>query len=131
MTNGADKQQVNTDQAPAAIGPYSQAAIAGDFVFVSGQLGVNPATGKFNGETAAEQTEQALRNLDAVLTAAGASLHGLVQVTVYLADMADFADVNAVYQRLVPPPYPARVCIQAAALPKNARIEIAAVAVRG
>jgi len=131
MTNRTDKQHVATNQAPAAIGPYSQAAVAGDFVFVSGQLGVDPGTGEFKGESAAEQAEQALQNLRAVLEAAGASMQGLVQVTVYLADMADFAEVNAVYERLVPAPYPARVCVQAAALPKNARIEIAAVAVRG
>ncbi len=121
---------ISTSDAPAAVGPYSQGVSAGALVFASGQLGIDPATGVFAGETAAEQAAQALENLDRVLRAGGASLADAVLVTVYLADLADFGAVNEVYAQRVPAPFPARVCIEAAALPKGGRVEISAVAVR-
>ncbi|NOY80730.1 MAG: hypothetical protein GXP31_06970 [Kiritimatiellaeota bacterium] len=121
---------ISTPDAPTAVGPYSQGVCAGPFVFVSGQLGTDPTTGEFVGKTAAEQADQALDNLDRVLRAGGASLADAVLITVYLADLADFSAVNEVYARRVPPPFPARVCIEAAALPKGGRVEISAIAVQ-
>ena len=122
------KTAVATPKAPKAVGPYSQAVVANNFVFAAGQLGIDPRTGAFAGHTAAAQAEQALINLGNVLEAAGSSLADAVAITVYLADLADFDAVNAVYARYVSTPFPARVCIQAAALPKNARVEISAIA---
>ena len=121
---------VRTDHAPAAVGPYSQGICAGQFVFAAGQLGIDPGTGAFVGETAAEQAAQALDNLDGVLRAGGASLAGAVMLTVYLVDLEEFGAVNTVYAEKVPAPFPARVCVQAAALPKGGRVEISAIAVR-
>ncbi len=116
--------------APEAVGPYSQGIVAGPFVFASGQLGILPGTGKLAGKTAAEQAAQALDNLDQVLRAGGASLAQAVMITVYLTDLAEFDAVNRVYARKIPSPCPARACVQVAALPKNARVEISAIALR-
>lgn len=124
------RSAVSTAAAPAAVGPYSQAIGAGQFVFAAGQLGIDPETGTFAGDTAAEQAAQALDNLDQVLQAGGASLASAVMLTVYLVDLEEFDTVNAVYAEKVPPPFPARVCVQAAALPKGGRVEISAIAVR-
>lgn len=122
------KEIVATENAPGAIGPYSQAVKAGDFVFVSGQIPIDPATGNFVSEDVAEQTEQVFKNLSAVLEAAGSSLKNVVKTTVFLADMNDFAKMNEVYARYFTENYPARATVQAARLPKDARVEIEAIA---
>jgi 2-iminobutanoate/2-iminopropanoate deaminase len=125
-----NRRSVSTPGAPAAIGPYSQGIRAGELMFCSGQLGLDPATGELvEGDTAAE-AERALRNLGAVLDAAGCSFADVVKVTMFLADITDFASVNAVYTRFVPDPPPARSTVAVAGLPKGARIEIEAIAVR-
>lgn len=122
---------VNTDKAPEAIGPYSQAVRAGDLLFVSGQIGADPATGRFAGQDAASQTEQCLRNLEAILTEAGAGLQDVVKATVFLADMDDFQPMNEVYARFFPSRPPARACVQVARLPRGALVEIEGVAYLG
>ena len=120
-----------TDQAPRAIGPYSQAVRAGDLVFASGQIPIDPATGEFVAGGVAEQTEQVLRNLTAVFEAAGVSMNQVVKTTVFLADMDDFTAMNEVYARFFGEAPPARATVQAAGLPRNARVEIDAIAVIG
>jgi 2-iminobutanoate/2-iminopropanoate deaminase len=124
------RHAVSTPGAPAAIGPYSQAIRSGELVFCSGQLGLDPATGRLVEGDAAAQGERALRNLGAVLDAAGCSLGDVVKVTMFLADMADFAAVNVVYSRFMPDPPPARSTVAVAGLPKDALIEIEAIAAR-
>lgn len=123
------KQIITTEEAPRAIGPYSQGVVAGGFVFASGQIPLDPQTGEFVAGEIAEQTEQVLRNLTAVLEAAGSSLDRVVKTTVYLADMSDFTLMNEVYGRYFEAAPPARATIEAARLPRNARVEIEAVAV--
>ena len=125
------KQIVKTKQAPQAIGPYSQAVRAGGFVFASGQIPLDPETGEFVAGGVAEQTEQVLRNLSAVLEAAGASLDRVVKTTVFLADMNDFAAMNEVYGRYFKEDAPARATVEAARLPRDARVEIEAIAETG
>lgn len=120
---------VSTDGAPGAIGPYSQAVKAGGMVFCSGQIPIDPATGEFVSEVVAEQTEQVLKNLGEVLTAAGTSLNSVVKTTVFLADMNDFAEMNEVYSRYFSENKPARATVQAAGLPRGARVEIDCIAV--
>ena len=120
--------RISTPDAPGAIGPYSQALGAGDFLFLSGQIAINPATGQVVEGGVVEQTHQVLKNLGAVLTAAGSSYAQVVKTTVYLQDMADFAAMNEVYGTYFAAPAPARATIQAAALPKGVRVEIDAVA---
>ena len=122
---------VATDQAPSAIGPYSQAIVSGHEVFTAGQIALDPSTMEIVGEDVATQTEQVLTNLAAVLDAAGASLSQVVKTTVYLADMGDFPAMNAVYERHFGNHKPARSTVQAAGLPKQALVEIDAIAVRG
>lgn len=122
------KEIVVTENAPGAIGPYSQAVKAGDFVFVSGQIPIDPKTGNFVSEDVAEQTEQVFKNLSAVLQAAGSSLQNVVKTTVFLADMNDFGRMNEVYARYFTESFPARATVQAARLPKDARVEIEAIA---
>ena len=122
------KEVISTDAAPKAIGPYSQAVKANGMVFCSGQIGLDPATGEMVSRGIGVETEQALENLKAVLTAAGSSLDKVVRADVYLADMADFAAMNEVYARYFGAPSPARATIAVAALPKNARVEIAVTA---
>lgn len=126
--NRAVKQVVQTEDAPGAIGPYSQAIVAGGMVFTSGQIPIDPRTGEFVSGGIAEQTEQVLRNLAAVLEAAGSDLGNVVKTTVFLADMSDFAEMNAVYARHFTNDPPARSTVQAARLPRDARVEIEAVA---
>ncbi|WP_456409768.1 RidA family protein [Oceanithermus sp.] len=123
-------QRVQTERAPAAIGPYSQAVRAGGWVFVSGQIPLTSAGELVEGgiET---QTEQALRNLQAVLEAAGSGLDRVVQVNAFLASMDDFARFNEVYARFFSEPYPARAVIEAARLPKDVRVEVACIAEGG
>ena len=122
------KARIQTDNAPAAIGPYSQAIRANGFVFVSGQIPTDPATGEFVSGGIVEQTEQVLKNLGAVLDAAGSSLLQVVKTTVFLADMAEFAEMNQVYGKYFGETPPARATVAAAGLPRNARVEIEAVA---
>ncbi len=119
---------ISTTQAPAAIGPYSQAIRADGYLFCSGQLGLDPATGDFVAPDVAAQAEQALRNLGAVLEAAGLTFGDVVKTTIFLADIGDFAAVNGVYGRFVTDPPPARSTVAVAALPKGGRVEIEAIA---
>ena len=122
------KKIISSPNAPAALGPYSHAVEAGGFIFTSGQIGLDPATGKLAGETTLEQAEQVLRNLEAVLAAAGLTFANVVKTTVLLTDLADFAEVNALYGTRFPADPPARSCFQAAALPAGAKIEIECIA---
>ena len=124
------REIVATEAAPQAIGPYSQAVSIGDFVFTSGQIPIDPQTGVFVEGGIAEQTEQVLRNLAEVLRAAGMSLEAVVKTTVFLADMNDFAAMNEVYARYFSNEPPARSTVQAARLPRDARVEIDVIAVR-
>jgi 2-iminobutanoate/2-iminopropanoate deaminase len=125
------KDIVATDRAPRAIGPYSQAIRAGELVFASGQIPIDPATGEFVTGGIVEQTEQVLRNLTAVFEAAGVRLNQVVKTTVFLADMDDFTAMNEVYGRFFNSEPPARATVQAARLPRDARVEIEAIAVTG
>lgn len=125
-----EKQVVATQLAPAAIGPYSQAIMAGDMIFTAGQIGMEPATGNMAQGGILGETTQALSNLQAVLAAAGCGLADVVKTTVFLADMDEFGTMNGVYEAFFPPPYPARSAVQAARLPRDARVEIEAIAVR-
>lgn len=124
------KDAVRTEDAPDAIGPYSQAVIAGDLVFTAGQIGLDPATGEFAGEDVAAQARQVMENLAAVLEAAGLELDDLVKTTIFLTDMGDFETVNRIYGAHLSEPYPARSTVEAAGLPRDARVEIEAVARR-
>lgn len=120
---------VSTPNAPAALGPYSQAVDTGSTVYCSGQLGLDPATGNLADGVQA-QTHQALRNLQAVLNEAGLSLDNVVKTTVFVQDLADFGTVNEIYGTYFHGGFPARSCVQIAALPKNALVEIECIAVR-
>jgi 2-iminobutanoate/2-iminopropanoate deaminase len=122
------KQIIKTDRAPQAIGPYSQAVKANGFVYVSGQVAFDPATGQFVAGGIPEQTEQVLRNLTAVLEAAGTKLDRVIKTSVFLADMEDFAAMNEVYAKFFPNDPPARTTIQAARLPRDARVEMDVIA---
>ena len=124
------RQAVSTNGAPAAIGPYSQGIASGDLVFCSGQLGLDPATGDMVEGGVEAQAERALRNLGAVLDAAGVGMNDLVKTTIFLASMDDFAAVNAVYTKFMPEPPPARSTFAVSALPKGGLIEIEAIARR-
>ena len=118
------REAVSTDAAPRAIGPYSQAIRAGSMLFVSGQIPLDPATGAMVDGDIAAQTHRVFANLKAILDAAGASFDHVVRTTVYLADMNDFATVNEIYGTYFSSPAPARATVQAARLPKDARVEI-------
>lgn len=123
-------QAVRSDRAPAPIGPYSQAVLAGNELFCSGQIALDPQSGELTGGDAASQAEQALRNLGAVLEAGGMSYADVVKTTIFLIDMNDFAAVNEVYAKYFDAAKPARSTIAVAALPKGARVEIEALAKR-
>lgn len=123
------KEIISTENAPGAIGPYSQAIKAGNMIFVSGQIPIDPQTGEFVSDKIAEQTEQVLKNLSAVLDAAGATLQNVVKTTVFLADMNDFAAMNEVYAKFFSANKPARATVEAARLPRDARVEIECIAV--
>jgi 2-iminobutanoate/2-iminopropanoate deaminase len=125
------KQIIATESAPQAIGPYSQAIVAGGFVFASGQIPIDPATGQFVDGGIVEQTEQVLRNVSNLLEAAGTGLARVVKTTVFLADMNDFAAMNETYARFFGENPPARSTVQAARLPRDARVEIEVVALAG
>lgn len=122
------RETVGTAGAPAAIGPYSQAIRAGDFLFCSGQIPLDPSTGKMVEGGIEVQTERVLRNLEAVLSAGGGSLASVVKTTVYLADLVDFPAMNAVYGKFFPQDPPARATVEVSKLPAGARVEIDAVA---
>jgi 2-iminobutanoate/2-iminopropanoate deaminase len=123
------REPVKTSSAPAALGPYSQAIKVGEFVYTSGQVAIDPATGEFIGGGIAEQTERVLNNVAAVLEAAGSNLDQVVKTLVFLADMNDFSAMNEVYGKFFTGAPPARSTVQAARLPKDALVEIEAVAV--
>jgi 2-iminobutanoate/2-iminopropanoate deaminase len=123
------KEIISTQNAPGAIGPYSQAVKVGGFVFCSGQIPIDPQTGNFVSDDVAEQSVQVLKNLSAVLEAAGSGLNNVVKTTVFLADMNDFTAMNEVYARFFGDNKPARATVQAARLPRDARVEIECVAV--
>jgi len=125
------KTIVQTDKAPAAIGPYSQAVKAGGFVFLSGQVALDPASGQVVEGDVRAQTERVMKNLQAVLAAAGSSLAAVVKATVFLADMNDFAAMNEVYGRFFSSDPPARATVQAARLPKDVQVEIDLIALAG
>jgi len=122
------REVVSTDRAPGAVGPYSQAIRTGDLVFASGQVALDPATGKLVDGGIEEQTRQVLANLSAVLEAAGTHLGRVVRATVYLTDLGDFERVNAIYAEWFPEAPPARVCVEVSRLPKESRVEIDAIA---
>jgi 2-iminobutanoate/2-iminopropanoate deaminase len=124
------KTAVESAQAPKPIGPYAQAVVSGDLFFASGQIGLDPATNRLVDGGVETQTERALANLDAVLGAAGLAVKDVVRTTIYLADMADFQKVNAIYGRFFAASPPARSTIQVAALPLGARVEIDLIARR-
>ena len=121
---------ISTANAPAAIGPYSQALDTGSMVFVSGQLPVDPATGTM-ADTVEQQARQSLANIKAILTEAGLSMADVVKTVIFLADINDFAAVNAVYAKAFAEPFPVRSCVQVAAIPKGAKLEIECIAARG
>lgn len=125
------KQVIQSDGAPSAIGPYSQAIRAGDFIFVSGQLGFDVATGELVGDDVQSQTHQVLKNVGAILEAAGATLKEVVRTTIYLADMNDFDVVNETYASYFTEEAPARVTVEVSRLPRDVRVEIDAVAYMG
>ena len=122
------KEAISTEQAPRAIGPYSQGVRAGDMVYVSGQLGIDPATGRLKNDDTQQQARQALTNIKAILEKAGCSMADVVQMQVFLTDLGDFGTVNNVYKEFFDQPYPARAAVQVAALPASGKIEILAVA---
>jgi len=124
-----NRDVIHTDSAPKAIGPYSQAIRVGDFVFTAGQIALDPATGELAGATIEEQTRRALTNLKAVLEAAGSGMGKVVKTTVFLANLSDFAKMNAVYGEFFPGNPPARTTVQVAALPRGALVEIECVAI--
>jgi len=121
-------QRIDTDHAPAAIGPYSQAVTCDGWIFCSGQIALDPRSGSIAGETAREQAEHVLRNLAAVLEAAGAGLDDVVKTTIFLADMGEFAAVNEVYAAAFGEHRPARATVEVSRLPKDVRVEIDAIA---
>ena len=123
------KEIIVTKKAPAAIGPYSQAVKVGEFIFVSGQLPIDPSTGKLVGGDIENQTRQCLENLKSILEAAGSSLDKTVKVTVFLKDMDDFSEINKVYKQYFTKDFPARCCIEVAKLPMDTGVEIEATAV--
>ena len=123
-------QAIHSDKAPAAIGPYSQAVLAGNTLYISGQLPVDASTGAFAGEDIQAQTRQSLTNIGYILEAAGMSYADVTKTTVLLKDIGDFAAMNEVYAQFFKEPFPARAAFQVVALPKNALVEIEAVAVK-
>lgn len=122
-------RKITTENAPAAIGPYSQAIVAGNTIYLSGQIGLEPKSGKIVEGGIAAETKQALENIKAVLLAAGSDIANVVSVSVYLADINEFAAMNEVYASYFKEPYPARATVAVKGLPKNAKVEISAVAI--
>ncbi len=124
-----NKKIINTELAPEAIGPYSQSVLAGNILFISGQLPIDPETGKFAGNDIKSQTEQSLKNIENILKKIGCNMDSVVKTTVLLNDMGDFAKMNEVYAKFFTKDYPARAAYEVARLPKDALVEIEAVAV--
>ena len=122
-------KRISTDKAPAAIGPYSQALDTGSMLFISGQIPIDPATGTMP-ESVTEQAEQVLTNITNILAEASLTMANVVKTSVFLADLNDFAAVNEVYASFFAEPYPARSCVQVAAIPKGAKVEIETIAVK-
>ena len=122
------KRIITTDQAPTAVGPYSQAVVLDGWVWTCGQVALDPATGEMVGSDAATQADRALRNIEAILQAAGSGLDQVVRVTLYLTSMDDFGGVNEVYARYFPKAFPARACVEVSGLPLGALVEIDAIA---
>jgi 2-iminobutanoate/2-iminopropanoate deaminase len=122
------KRIIQTELAPAAIGPYSQAIRIGDFLYTSGQIALDPKSGKFLSGEIKEETEQTLKNISAILQADGLKLENVIKTTVYLSDLNDFTQMNQIYEKYFSKNKPARACVQVAALPKGAKIEIDAIA---
>lgn len=120
---------LSTDKAPAALGPYSQALVQGDMVFCSGQIPVDPATGTI-ADTIEEQTAQSIANIKSILAENGMSISNVIKTTVFLADLNDFAAMNEVYGKHFTEPFPARSCVQVAAIPKGCKLEIECIAVK-
>lgn len=125
-----ERSRVGTGEAPAAIGPYSQGIVAGEFVFVSGQIALDPATGEMSGSDAAAQTDRVMKNVGAILRAAGSSFDRVVKTTIFLADLADFEAVNRVYASYLGEDPPARATVQVSALPKGALVEVEVTALK-
>lgn len=125
------KEILHTELAPAAVGPYSQAVVTGNLIFTSGQIALDPNTGKIESDTIEGQTEQVMHNLRCVLAEGGVAFDRVVKTTCFLADMNDFAAFNEVYGKYFPENPPARSCVQAAALPKGAKVEVEVIAVKG
>jgi len=125
-----DRNIVATDKAPGAVGPYSQAVIAGDLVYTAGTLGLDPSTGELVGQDIGKQTRQALTNIKSILEAAGSSLDKTVKLSVFLTDMENFGEMNGVYAEFFPSDPPARTTVEIGPLPKGALVEIDAVALR-
>ena len=123
-----EKRIIKTDSAPAAIGPYSQAVRVGDFLYTSGQIALDPATGEMQSGEIEQETERTIKNIEAILQADGLSLDHVVKTTVYLTDLNHFVRMNQVYEKFFSTNKPARACVQVAALPKGAKVEIDAVA---
>jgi 2-iminobutanoate/2-iminopropanoate deaminase len=126
----AGRSSIKTPQAPAAIGPYSQAVLVGNVLYCSGQIGIDPKTGSLVTGSIEQETERVLENMEAVLRAADMGFENVVRCTVYLADMNDYAAVNEVYARYFSASPPAREAVQVSALPRNSRVEISCVAIR-
>lgn len=124
------KKVISTPKAPAAIGPYSQAIETEGYVFTSGQIPINPATGEVEGKTIEEQAEQVMQNIGAILTEAGLSFENVVKTTCFLADLNDFAAFNAVYAKYFPTDAPARSCFAVAGLPKGAKLEVETICIK-
>ncbi|MEE8207114.1 MAG: RidA family protein [Nitrospinaceae bacterium] len=122
------KKGIHTENAPAAIGPYQQGIRLGDWVFTSGQIALDPATGNFMAGEIEQETELTLKNIEAILQAEGLSMDHVVKATVYLSDMSDFARMNSIYEKSFAKGKPARACVQVAALPKGAKVEIDVIA---
>ena len=123
-----NKRFIKTDQAPAAIGPYSQAVRVGDYLYISGQIALDPYTGKFLSGEIEQETEKTIQNIIAILEADGLNLNNVIKTTVYLLDLSHFTRMNKVYEKYFSENKPARACVQVAALPKGAKVEIDAIA---
>ncbi len=123
------KRIIQTDQAPAAIGPYSQAIRVGDFLYTSGQIALDPQSGEFLSGEIEQETERTIENISAILIAGGLSLENVIKTTVYLTDLSHFTRMNHIYEKYFSGNKPARACVQVAALPKGAKVEIEAIAI--
>lgn len=124
------KEVINTKNAPAAIGPYSQAVWAGDLLYTSGQVALNPETGEMDNQSLETETHRVMKNLSALLSEAGLSFNHVIKASIFIKDMNDFAKINEIYASYLQEPYPARETVEVARLPKDARIEISVVAKR-